>query len=74
MRGTSGGLFLLGRESCHVITGVILCRTIWLFANEAKMVTEAMAPFDRGEIQGVDVHGVWVMDRVRSQQARVVIL
>ena len=28
------------------------------------MVSEAAAPFDWGEIQSVNVHGVWVMNRV----------
>ena len=38
-------------------------RIVWLFANKAKMVSKALAPFDRGEVQGVDIHSVWVLIR-----------
>ena len=40
---------------------MVSCGAVWLFTDEAKAVLEAMAPFDWGEVQGVDVHGVWIM-------------
>ena len=45
---------------------MVPCGTIWLFTNEAEADSEAAAPFDWGEIQSVDVHGVWIVSWVRS--------
>ena len=28
------------------------------------MVLEAAAPFDWGEIQGINVHGIWIMNQM----------
>ena len=45
---------------------MIPCRTIWLFANKVEVVSETAAPFDWGEIQSVNIHGVWIMGWVQS--------
>ena len=45
---------------------MIPCRAVWLFADEAKMVSEAAAPFNWGEVQGINIHSIWVLDWTRS--------
>ena len=51
------------------LTRVVPCRAVQLFTDEAKVVSEAMAPFDWGEVQGINVHGVWIMTWVCSLRA-----
>ena len=46
--------------------GVVPGGTVWLFTNETKVVSETTAPFNRGEVQGVDVHGVWILNWLRG--------
>ena len=48
---------------------VIPHRTVWLFADEAQTVLEAAAPFNWGEVQGINVHGVWIMNRAGGLRA-----
>ena len=45
------------------LTRVVSCGTIQLFTDEAKVVSEAVAPFNWGEVQGINVHGVWILTR-----------
>ena len=40
--------------------------TVWLFANEAQVILEAAAPFNWGKVQGVNVHGIWILNQVRG--------
>ena len=49
--------------------GVVPGGTVWLFTNKTKVVLETAAPFNRGEVQGVDVHGVLVMSWLRVLRA-----
>ena len=42
-------------------SGVVPCGTVWLFADKAKAALEAVAPFNWGEIQGIDIHGIWIV-------------
>ena len=43
---------------------VVPCGTIQLFTNKAEAILEAVAPFDWGEIQGVNVHSIWIVSWV----------
>ena len=52
MSGASGGF----------LTRVVPHGTVWLFTDEAQTVSEAAASFDWGEIQSINVHGVWIMN------------
>ena len=45
---------------------VVPRRTVWLFTDKAEAVSEATASFDWREVQGVDIHGVWVVGWLRS--------
>ena len=45
------------------LTRVVSCGTIQLFTDEAKVVSEAVAPFNWGEVQGIDIHGIWIMSQ-----------
>ena len=63
--GASRGRLSLSQAGRCFLSRVVPCGTIWLFTNEAEAVSEAavveaVAPFDRGEIQSVDIHGVWI--------------
>ena len=40
---------------------VVLHRTVQLFTNKAEAVLEAAAPFNWGQVQGINIHGVWIM-------------
>ena len=59
MSGASGGFLMR----------VVPCGTVRLFTDEAQTVSEAAAPFDWGEIQSVNIHGVWVMNRAGGLRA-----
>ena len=56
----SGGLFLSGGACGCIFSRVVPSGTVQLFTDEAKAIVEAVALFDRGEIQSIDVHGVWI--------------
>ena len=43
------------------LTRVVPSGTVQLFTDEAQAVSKAAAPFDWGEVQGINVHGVWIM-------------
>ena len=45
---------------------MIPCGAVWLFTNKAEVVAETVAPFNWGEIQGIDIHGIWIVSWVRS--------
>ena len=34
--------------------------TVQLFTDKTKTVPEATTPFDWGEVEGVNIHGVWI--------------
>ena len=40
---------------------VVLHGTVQLFTNKAEAVSEAAAPFDWGWVQGINIHGIWIM-------------
>ena len=48
-RASRGRLSLSRAGHCFLLR-VVPCGTIWLFANEAEVVSEAVAPFDQGQI------------------------
>ena len=48
---------------------VVLRRAVRLFTDEAKAILEATAPFDWREVQGINVHGVWIMTRACGLRA-----
>ena len=48
---------------------MVPCGTVWLFTNKAQAVSETVAPFNGGEIQGVNVHGVWIMSQAGGLRA-----
>ena len=52
---------------------VVTSRAICLFADKAKLFTEAAALFSGGQIQGVDVHGIWVMRGARICWSEILI-
>ena len=62
----SRGRLSLSWSGHRFLSRVVPYGTIQLFTNEAEAVSEAAAPFDWGEIQSVDVHGVWIVSWVRS--------
>ena len=69
--GASRGRLLLSWAGRRFLSRVVPCGTIWLFTNEAgavseaavseAAVSEAAAPSDQGEIQSVNLHGVWIV-------------
>ena len=52
---------MLGGVSRDILLGMAPSRTIQLLTNKVKTVSETAAPFNGGEIQGVNVHGSWIM-------------
>ena len=48
---------------------MVPCGTVRLLTDEAQMVSEAAAPFNWGEIQSINVHGIWVMNWVGGLRA-----
>ena len=46
------------------LTRVIPRGTVQLFTNEAEAVSEAVAPFNWGEVQGINIHGIWILNWV----------
>ena len=55
-----------GGMGCSVIVGVVPGGTVWLFANKTKVIMKTVALFDRGQVEGINVHGIRVMDRARG--------
>ena len=62
----SRGFFPVNKVSGGLFTGVVSGRTVWLFANETEVVSMAMAPLNGGEVQGVNVHCIWIMSWMRG--------
>ena len=56
----SRGLFLLGGVRGCIFSRVVPSGIVQLFTDGAKAIAEAMALFNRGEVQSLNVHGVWV--------------
>ena len=67
--GVGGGGFPSG---CS-ITRVVLGRTVRLFADKTEAVPEASATFDRGQVQCIDIHGIWVSRGMRVRWAKTLI-
>ena len=74
MSRTNGDLLLLGRMCHGVVTGVVPGGTVQLFKNKAETIVHAVALFNGGQVQGINVHGVWIMDWVRGLQAGGVVI
>ena len=51
----------MNRASGGSLTRVVFRGAVWLFTDKAKAVSEAAASFYWAEVQGVDIHGVWIM-------------
>ena len=67
--GAGGGGFTRG----HFIVRVISGGAVWLFANKTEAISEAMASFDRGYVQRVDIHSIWVTRGAGVWRTRVLI-
>ena len=48
------------------LTRVVPCRTVQLFTDKAEVVSEAVASFDWRKIQGINIHGVWIISWAES--------
>ena len=48
-------------------------RTVRLFTDKAEAVLKTTASFDGGQVECIDIHGVWVVRRARVRQAKVLV-
>ena len=50
----------MGRVCCCIFMRMVPGRTVWLFTNKTEVILEAAPSFNRGEVQGIDIHGIWI--------------
>ena len=50
----------MSRAGRGFFSQAVLGGTVQLFANETKTVLEAMTSLDWREIEGVNIHGIWI--------------
>ena len=62
-QANSSGFLAGGRFRARMISG----GAIRFFADKAKAVVKAMASFDGGEVQCVNIHGIWISRRAGVQ-------
>ena len=54
--------------------GVVPGGAIWLFTDKTEVVSKAATSFNRGQVQGIDVHGMWISGRARGLWVRGVVI
>ena len=48
-----------------LVTGVVPGGTVQLFADKTEAVSKAAALFDGGQVECINIHGVWVVRGTR---------
>ena len=48
---------------------MVSCGTVQLFTNKTEVVLEATTLFDWGEVQGINIHGIWILSWAQSWRA-----